>query len=128
MAEINTLSHAELSYQSNPCGELVDMDTVNIDGSNLPTEQKVQPCVISLWQSQSVHFKHLADYKGTYSECSKLQFLSHTQRYFGALGYKYHCNKADAQNPSTVLLLTCLRELRHGLKYMVVKSTNYSNP
>lgn len=33
MTEINTLSHAELSYQSNPHGALVDMDTVNIAGT-----------------------------------------------------------------------------------------------
>lgn len=33
VTEINTLSHAELSYQSNPHGALVDMDTVNIAGT-----------------------------------------------------------------------------------------------
>lgn len=49
MTEINTLSLAELSYQNAPCGQLVDMDTVNIAGSSLPTVLKVQLCVISLW-------------------------------------------------------------------------------
>lgn len=33
MAEISTLSHAELPYHSNPFGVPVDMDTVNIAGT-----------------------------------------------------------------------------------------------
>lgn len=49
MTEINTLSHAELSYQSNPCGVLVDMDTVNIAENTLLTLLKVHLCVIPLW-------------------------------------------------------------------------------
>lgn len=44
---INTLSLAEPSYHCLPCGVQVDMDTVNIAGSTLPTVLKVQPCVIS---------------------------------------------------------------------------------
>lgn len=56
MTEINTLSLAELSYQSAPCGQLVDMDTVNIAGSSLPTVLKVQLCVISLWPESVCKF------------------------------------------------------------------------
>ncbi len=48
MTEINTLSHAELSYQSNPFGELVDMDTVNIAGGTLPIVLKVQLCDLTV--------------------------------------------------------------------------------
>lgn len=46
--EINTLSHAELPYQSSPCGAQVDMDTVNRAESALLTVLKGQPGIISL--------------------------------------------------------------------------------
>lgn len=73
MTEINTLSHAELSYQSHPCGVLVDMDTVNIAGSTWLTVLKVQLCVISPVAADNVwilHFKHLADTKGSHTQQS----------------------------------------------------------
>lgn len=49
MTEINTLSHAELSYQSNPCGVLVDMDTVNIAGNTLANGAKGAALCDLLW-------------------------------------------------------------------------------
>lgn len=85
MTEINTLSHAELSYQSHPCGVPVDMDTVNIAGNTWPTGAKgAARCDLPAATDNLyiLHFRCSADSKGSYTERSKLHFLIHIQRYF----------------------------------------------
>lgn len=66
MTEINTLSPAELSYQSNPCGVLVDMDTVNIAGNTLANSAKgAALCDLPVASANLyiLHFSHFADFK-----------------------------------------------------------------
>lgn len=79
VTEINTLSHADLFYQGNPHGVPVDMDTVNIAGNPLPAVPKVQLCDLILAAAglYILHSEHVADFKGSYAEHSKLNFLSH---------------------------------------------------
>lgn len=63
MSEINTLSLAELSYQSHPCSGPVDMDTVNIAWNIRPAAVEVQLCDVPVVESglYALHFSRLAD-------------------------------------------------------------------
>lgn len=92
MTEINILSPAELSYQSNPCGVLVDMDTVNIAGNTLANSAKGAALCDLLVASANLyilHFSHLADSKHW------MQKASVTPSYSALISVDWATNKSQ---------------------------------